>query len=117
MSAAFAPVGILTVGDFRNWLLSSQATGDVLAGIASGMTPEMAAAVSKLMRIQDLISVAPRIRVVTRFRTTVGSTGPFSTRLQPNHPTDDPRGILGGMIDGLLSRERRRGNRNQSGGR
>jgi ethanolamine ammonia-lyase large subunit len=100
--AAFAPVRHLTVGDFRNWLLSSHATGDALAGIASGITPEMAAAVSKLMRIQDLISVSARIRVVTRFRTTVGLPGRLSTRLQPNHPTDDPRGILAAVIDGLM---------------
>ena len=102
--AAFAPVRHLTVGDFRNWLLSSHATADVLAGIAPGITPEMAAAVSKLMRIQDLVSVSARIRVVTRFRTTVGLPGRLSTRLQPNHPTDDPRGILAAVIDGLDAR-------------
>jgi ethanolamine ammonia-lyase large subunit len=99
--AAFTPIRHLTVGDFRNWLLSADATGDVLAAIANGVTPEMAAAVSKVMRIQDLISVAARIRVVTRFRTTVGLPGRLSTRLQPNDPTDDPRGILAAVIDGL----------------
>jgi ethanolamine ammonia-lyase large subunit len=99
---AFAPIRSLTVGEFRDWLLSIHATGDVLAAIAPGITPEMAAAVSKLMRIQDLIAVAARIRVVTQFRTTVGLPGRLSTRLQPNHPTDDPRGILAAVIDGLM---------------
>jgi ethanolamine ammonia-lyase large subunit len=98
---AFAPIRHLTVGDFRNWLLDPRATGEHLAALAPGVTPEMAAAVSKLMRVQDLIAVASRIRVVTRFRTTVGLAGRLSTRLQPNHPTDDPQGILAAVIDGL----------------
>ena len=101
-SAAFAPIRHLTVGGFRDWLLAARgASGDVLAALAPGITPEMAAAVSKLMRVQDLIAVASRIRVVTRFRTTVGLAGRLSTRLQPNHPTDDPQGILAAVIDGL----------------
>lgn len=100
-AGAFAPVGHFTVGDFRNWLLSEAATGEVLAALAPGITPEMAAAVSKLMRVQDLVTVPSRIRVVTRFRTTVGMAGRLSTRLQPNHPTDDPRGILAAIVDGL----------------
>jgi ethanolamine ammonia-lyase large subunit len=99
---AFAPVSALTVGDLRDWLLSDAATGEVLARIGPGLTPEMAAAVSKLMRAQDLILVARKIRVVTRFRTTVGLPGRLSTRLQPNHPVDDPAGIAASMIDGLL---------------
>lgn len=99
--SAFAPVAHLTVGDFRDWLLSENATGQVLAALAPGLTPEMAAAVSKLMRLQDLVSVAAKIRVVTRFRTTVGLPGRLSTRLQPNHPTDDPKGIAASIIDGL----------------
>jgi ethanolamine ammonia-lyase large subunit len=99
---AFAPVDTLTVGEFRDWLLSEHATGDVLERLAPGLTPEMAAAVSKLMSLQDLIAVASRIRVVTRFRTTVGLAGRLSTRLQPNHPTDDPQGILASVIDGLM---------------
>jgi ethanolamine ammonia-lyase large subunit len=98
---AFAPVRYLTVGEFRNWLLSTEVTGEVLAAISPGITPEMAAAVSKLMRIQDLIAVASRIRIITRFRTTVGLAGRLSARLQPNHPTDDPQGILASVIDGL----------------
>jgi ethanolamine ammonia-lyase large subunit len=101
-TAAFAPVRSLTVGEFRDWLLSEQATGDVLTQLAPGLTPEMVAAVSKLMALQDLIAVASRIRVVTRFRTTVGLAGRLSTRLQPNHPTDDPKGILASVIDGLM---------------
>ena len=99
---AFEPVRHLTVGDFRNWLLSTEATGEILTALAAGITPEMAAAVSKLMRLQDLIAVASRIRVVTRFRTTVGLADRLSTRLQPNHPTDDPRGILASVLDGLM---------------
>jgi ethanolamine ammonia-lyase large subunit len=101
-AAAFAPVAALTVGDLRDWLLSDAATGEALTAVAPGLTPEMAAAVSKLMRVQDLILVARKIRVVTRFRTTVGLTGRLSTRLQPNHPVDDPAGIAAAMVDGLL---------------
>ena len=101
-AAAFAPVVSLTVGEFRDWLLSDAATGEALAALSPGLTPEMVAAVSKLMRVQDLILVASKIRVVTRFRTTVGLEGRLSTRLQPNHPVDDPAGIAAAMIDGLL---------------
>jgi ethanolamine ammonia-lyase large subunit len=100
--AAFAPVAALTVGDFRDWLLSDDATGVALAALAPGLTPEMVAAVSKLMRVQDLILVARKIHIVTRFRTTVGLPGRLSTRLQPNHPVDDPAGIAATMVDGLL---------------
>ncbi len=99
---AFAPLSSLTVGEFRDWLLSDAATGEMLAAVSPGITPEMAAAVSKLMRAQDLILVARKIRVVTRFRTTVGLPGRLSTRLQPNHPVDDPAGIAAAMVDGLL---------------
>jgi ethanolamine ammonia-lyase large subunit len=99
---AFGPVASLTVGDFRDWLLSDDATGEILAAVTPGLTPEMVAAVSKLMRVQDLILVARKIRVITRFRTTVGLEGRLSTRLQPNHPLDDPAGIAASMIDGLL---------------
>jgi len=98
---AFAPVAHLTVGDFRDWLLGEHATDDVLHALAPGILPEMAAAVSKIMRLQDLVSVAAKIRVVTKFRTTVGLPGRLSTRLQPNHPTDDPKGIAASIIDGL----------------
>jgi ethanolamine ammonia-lyase large subunit len=100
--AAFAPIANLTVGELRDWLLSDEATGDRLADLAPGLMPEMAAAVSKLMRVQDLICVARKISVVTRFRTTVGLLGRLSTRLQPNHPTDDPVGIAASILDGLL---------------
>jgi ethanolamine ammonia-lyase large subunit len=102
--AAFAPIGHLTVGDFRNWLL--EATPAQLAQVRWGITPEMAAAVSKLMRNQDLISVARNCHITTRFRNTlgtpIGGPGRFHTRLQPNHPTDDLRGITASLIDGLL---------------
>jgi ethanolamine ammonia-lyase large subunit len=101
-AAAFAPVSSLTVGEFRNWLLSDAATSERLAALAPGITPEMAAAVSKLMRVQDLIFAASKIHVVTHFRTTVGLPGRLSTRLQPNHPTDDPLGIAASILDGLL---------------
>jgi ethanolamine ammonia-lyase large subunit len=100
--AAFAPVRSFTVGELRDWLLSDEATGERLAALAPGLTPEMAAAVSKLMRAQDLIAAAAKIRVVTRFRTTVGLWGRLSARLQPNHPTDDPLGIAASIVDGLL---------------
>ena len=101
-SVAFAPISHLKVGDFRNWLLSEQSTTDTLTAIAPGLTPEMVAAVSKLMRIQDLILVAKKCRVVTQFRNTIGLEGRFSSRLQPNHPTDNPAGIAASLIDGLL---------------
>ena len=101
-ASAFAPIASLTVGGLRDWLLSYDTTGDSLAALAPGLTPEMAAAVSKLMRVQDLVAVARKIRVVTRFRTTVGLAGRLSTRLQPNHPTDDPVGIAAAIVDGLL---------------
>jgi ethanolamine ammonia-lyase large subunit len=99
--AAFAPIAHLTVGGFRDWLLSDDAGEAELAALRPGITPEMAAAVSKIMRLQDLICVARKCRVVTRFRTTIGLPGRFSTRLQPNHPTDDPRGIAVSVLDGL----------------
>lgn len=99
---AFAPVSHMTVGEFRNWLLSDEATSERLQALAPGLTPEMAAAVSKLMRNQDLILVAKKCRVITRFRNTLGLPGHMAVRLQPNHPTDDPRGIAAAMLDGLL---------------
>jgi len=99
---AFAPVAHLTVGDFRNWLLSEQADTKALTALAPGLTPEMAAAASKLMRNQDLIAVARKCSVVTRFRDTIGLPGHLSVRLQPNHPTDDLRGIAASTLDGLL---------------
>jgi ethanolamine ammonia-lyase large subunit len=97
---AFAPIAALTVGAFREFLL--RATPRDLAAIRSGVTPEMVAAVSKIMRQQDLIAVAAKCRVVTRFRNTIGLPGRLSVRLQPNHPTDDPRGVAASVLDGLL---------------
>ncbi len=99
---AFAPVQSLTVGELRNWLLSDEATPEQIASLAPGVTPEMAAAVSKLMRVQDLIAAARKMRVVTRFRTTVGLPGRLSARLQPNHPADAALGIAVSILDGLL---------------
>jgi ethanolamine ammonia-lyase large subunit len=101
-AAAFAPVRHLTVGGFRDFLLSDAATTGVLAGLAPGITPEMAAAVCKLMRNQDLIAVARKCSVLTRFRNTIGLPGTMAVRLQPNHPTDDARGIAAAIADGLL---------------
>ena len=101
-AGAFAPVASLTVGGFRDWLLSDAADTPALKALAPGVTPEMAAAVSKLMRNQDLIAVARRIRVVTGFRTTIGLPGRLSVRIQPNHPSDDAKGIAASMLDGLL---------------
>jgi ethanolamine ammonia-lyase large subunit len=101
-AAAFAPVAALTVGGFRDWLLSDAATTERLAALASGLTPEMVAAVSKLMRNQDLIAVARKVRVISAFRNTLGLPGRLSVRLQPNHPTDDAKGIGAAILDGLL---------------
>ena len=100
--AAFAPIAHLTVGGFREWLLANETAGETLAAISPGMTPEMAAAVSKLMRNQDLIAVARKISVPTAFRNSLGLPGRLAVRLQPNHPTDDPRGVAASIVDGLL---------------
>lgn len=99
---AFAEISHLTVGDFRDWLLTESTDEATLTRIAAGVTPEIAAAVSKLMRNQDLILVAKKCRVITRFRNTIGLPGRLSVRLQPNHPTDDLKGIAASMLDGLL---------------
>ena len=101
-AAAFAPLAAMTVGDLRDWLLLPQTDAVALAQVAHGLTPEMVAAVSKLMRNQDLIAVAQKVRVVTAFRNTIGLAGRVSTRLQPNHPADDPRGIAAAVLDGLI---------------
>jgi ethanolamine ammonia-lyase large subunit len=101
-SAAFAPVSSMTVGSFRNWLLDYGTDSIALAALAPGLIPEMAAAVSKIMRNQDLVAVGRKCQVITRFRNTLGLPGHFSSRIQPNHPTDDPRAIAAGMLDGLL---------------
>jgi ethanolamine ammonia-lyase large subunit len=100
-ATAFAPIAHLTVGELRDWLLGDQATTAALTALAPGLTPEMAAAVCKIMRLQDLITVAAKCRVVTRFRSTIGLPGRMSTRLQPNHPTDDLKGIAASILDGL----------------
>ena len=99
---AFAPVAHLTVGGFRDWLLSDAASEASLRALAPGLTPEMVAATSKLCRNQDLILIAQKCRVVTRFRSSIGLPGRMSTRLQPNHPTDDPSGIAASLLDGLM---------------
>jgi len=99
---AFAPISHMTVGDFRDWLLSHAVDAQVLSGVAGGITPEMAAAVSKIMRNQDLMVVAAKCRVVTAFRNTLGLAGRIASRLQPNHPTDNRDGIAGSILDGLL---------------
>ncbi|MFI7401721.1 ethanolamine ammonia-lyase subunit EutB [Streptomyces sp. NPDC049541] len=99
-AAAFAPVAGLTVGELREWLLA--ADGQALTALAPGLTPEMVAAVSKLMGNADLVAVARKVRVVTAFRSTIGLPGRLATRLQPNHPTDDPAGVAAALLDGLL---------------
>ncbi len=101
-AAAFAPIRHMTVGDWRNWLLGDAATPEALAALAPGLTPEMVSAVSKIMRNQDLIAVARKCRVVTRFRNTQGLAGRIGVRLQPNHPTDDLRGVAASVLDGLM---------------
>jgi ethanolamine ammonia-lyase large subunit len=100
--SAFAPISHFTVGDFRNWLLLDTTDSATLTAAAPGITPEMAAAVSKLMRNQDLVLAARKCSVITRFRNTIGLPGRLSVRLQPNHPTDDVAGIAASMLDGLL---------------
>lgn len=101
-ASAFKLVRHLTVGDFRDWLLSYECDAAGLAALAPGLTPEMVAAVSKIMRMQDMVLVAAKCRVTSRFRTTLGMPGRLATRLQPNHPTDDPHGIAASILDGLL---------------
>ena len=101
-ASGFAPISGLTVGDFRDWLLADSTDSGQLAAVAASITPEMAAAVSKLMRNQDLIAVARKCRVVTAFRDTLGLPGRLAVRLQPNHPTDDARGIAASLLDGLM---------------
>lgn len=98
----FSSINHFTVGDLRNWLLSEDADTAILQRLVFAFTPEMIAAVSKLMRNQDLIAVAHKCEVITQFRNTIGLTGRLSTRLQPNHPTDDAKGIAASIIDGLL---------------
>lgn len=100
--AAFAAISSFSVGDLRNWLLRYETDAETLSALAAGLTPEMVAAVSKLMRNQDLILVASKCRVVKRFRNTIGLPGRLSVRLQPNHPTDDPGGIGASILDGLM---------------
>ena len=99
---AFYPISAFSVGEFRDWLLSYDATPEKLKALAPGLTPEMVAAVSKLMRNQDLIKVAKKCEVVTKFRNTIGLKNRFSVRLQPNNPIDDPKAIAASTIDGLL---------------
>ncbi len=101
-AALFSEIAHLTVGDFRNWLLSEVTDEVTLTRLAPAITPEIAAAVSKLMRNQDLIQVSRKCRVITRFRNTLGLPGRLSVRLQPNHPTDDPKGIAAAIVDGLF---------------
>lgn len=101
-AVAFAPVAHLTVGEFRDWLLGDSADTAALAALAPGLTPEMVAAVSKLTRNQDLMAVAKKVSVVTRFRNTLGLPGHLAVRLQPNHPTDSPAGIVASILDGLM---------------
>ncbi len=99
---AFKPVAHLTVGGFRDWLLSDAATESALTKLAPGLTPEIVAAVSKISRVQDLILIGQKCRVVTKFRNTIGQKRRMATRLQPNHPTDDPTGIAASIVDGLM---------------
>ena len=101
-TAAFAAVAHLTVGDFRNWLLAYEVDAAMLSAVAPGLTPEMVAAVSKIMRMQDMVLVARKCSVVTRFRNSLGLPGRLACRLQPNHPTDDVKGIAASILDGLM---------------
>ncbi len=114
-ASAFAAVSSLTVGAFRDWLLSDAATPAVMQRLARGLTPEMVAAVSKLMRNQDLILVAKKCEVITRFRNTIGLRGRMSVRLQPNHPFDDAKGITASILGRHSAWRRRCLYRHQSG--
>ncbi|MDU6138875.1 ethanolamine ammonia-lyase subunit EutB, partial [Bradyrhizobium sp.] len=100
--SAFAEIASLTVGAFREWLLSDATDARRLSAVSPGLTPEMVAAVCKIMRLQDLVTVAAKCEVVTRFRCTIGLPGRMSTRLQPNHPLDDPKGVAASILDGLM---------------
>src|SRR6478609_7587212 len=100
-AVALLPVAHLTVGEFRDWLLGDDASPAALAALAPGLMPEMAAAVTKIMRLQDLVTVAAKILQAHDFRNTIGLAGRLSTRLQPNHPADDPIGIAAAIVDGL----------------
>jgi ethanolamine ammonia-lyase large subunit len=106
-AAAFKRISHLTVGGLRDWLLLDETDTAVLKSVEDALTPEMAAAVSKIMRNQDLIAVAKKCEVVTKFRNTIGLKGHFATRLQPNHPTDDPRGIAASLLEGPAVWQRR----------
>jgi ethanolamine ammonia-lyase large subunit len=99
--AAFAAVAHLSVGQFREWLLESDTDGLKIRSISAGLTPEMAAAACKLMSNLDLMTVAAKCQVVVRANTTLGLPGRLSSRLQPNHPTDDVAGILHSTREGL----------------
>ncbi len=101
-NVAFETISHLTVGNFRNWLLNDNTTNDLIKKVRPGITPEMVAAVSKIMRNQELIIVAKKCPIVSAFRNTIGLPGHLSTRLQPNHPTDDAMGIAASILDGLL---------------
>ncbi|WP_411826717.1 ethanolamine ammonia-lyase subunit EutB [Luteolibacter sp. AS25] len=101
-ASAFASISSLSVGEFRDWLLKYETTGETIAAVRAGLTPEMVAAVSKIMGNQDLVLVASKLRVITAFRSTIGQQGRLSVRLQPNHPTDDIQGIAASILDGLL---------------
>ena len=100
--STFQLISHLTVGDFRNWLLADETDGALIASVSKGLTPEMVSAVSKIMRNQDLILVAKKCQIISKFRNTIGLQGRLSTRLQPNHSTDDPVGISAAIIDGLM---------------
>jgi ethanolamine ammonia-lyase large subunit len=101
-ASAFAPIASLTVGEFREWLLDLRTDAKLLAQVSAGITPEMAAAVSKIMRNQDLILVGTKCQVQTAFRNTIGLPGRLAIRLQPNHPSDDPKAIAASIVDGLM---------------
>ena len=98
---AFRAVAHLTVGQFREWLLDIETSGPTLRAVAPGLTPEMAAAASKLMSNFDLMTVGAKCQVVVRANSTLGLPGRLSSRCQPNHPTDDVEGILASAREGL----------------
>ena len=99
--AAFGRISTWPVAQLREWILDDRTLGSEISAISYGLTPEMVAAVAKLMSNMDLVLAGRKIRVVVRCNATLGLSGRISSRLQPNHPTDDVAGVLAAVKDGL----------------
>ena len=97
----YAEIRNWTVSDLREWLLAETTTSDDISRVRRGLTSEMVAAVCKLMSNLDLITAAKKMPVTAHCNTTIGLPGTLSCRLQPNHPTDDPDGVIASVLEGL----------------